>query len=633
MAKRSTESSESEEFNEPDLEFSSEWLPFEFVSSRESPPDAHGYTPSRSRSASTSSSDSGSVTLTHKRVKKRKKGAAAKSNDGDWRKADWSPNVFPFTATPGPQNAAAELDSDLPADFLELFITDELLQLIARQTNLHAQQYFQAHPNILPHSRGHTWKPVTIPELKTFFGLTFVTSYVKKPSLGMYWSVDEIDATPFFSQTMSRNRFQIIWRFLHYNDNSSIDDMDKMYEVRPVLDYLVQKFKDLFQPGQNICIDECMMQWRGKLSFTVYNPHTPVKYGIKSYVLCDSATGYCFNLQPHVGDSRALPDIVFSLLDRLTSSGHTLFMDHFYNSIALCEQLLEAKTNVCGSLRDNRGEPRMIREVKKSALGAGGRVVCNNKKVMVVAWQDKKLVKMVTTCHQDDMKSVDVWKSGHREKVTLMKPACVVAYKASMNGVDHFVKNEAYNPSFHKSLNWSKKYVAYLFQITMFNAYILYRARNKECKTLLEFMRRVAKSWTAKQCVVEEEDQGNKKEQGNIVQEEGHSDKDTRVKVEPPSKEQAPLEDESCLEEGAHRIPRAPYNTDPESRLDGNMARHKLEYLLSSVSSKARPSRRCRVCTRKGLRRDTRMWCKSCCVPLHAGECFNVYHSKKDYTV
>lgn len=128
-----------------------------------------------------------------------------------------------------------------------------------------------------------------------------------------------------------------------------------MYKVRPVLDYIVEKFKEMYQPGQDICIDEGMMLWWGHLSFRVYNLQKPVKYGIKSYILCDSATGYCFNMRPYVGESSSLPEIVFSLLDRLPGHGYTLYMDHFYNSVALCERLLEAQTNACGTLRKNRG--------------------------------------------------------------------------------------------------------------------------------------------------------------------------------------------------------------------------------------------------------------------------------------
>lgn len=448
---------------------------------------------------------------------------------------------------------------------------------------------------------------MSVPELKFFFGLTFLTGYVKKPNLEMYWSVDEVDATPYFRRIMSRNRFQIIWKFLHYNDNASQDVADKMYKVRPVLNYIVEKCKELYQPGQNICIDEGMMQWRGHLSFRAYNPQKPVKYGIKSYILCDSATGYCFNLRPYVGGGSTLPEVVFSLLDRLPGHGYTLYMDNFYNSVGLCERLLGAQTNVCGTLRTNRGEPQIIREVKNNNLGAGEKVVRHNNKVMVVAWQDKRLVKMLTTCHQDRMQKVEVWQKGQKDKVSQMKPECVVAYNASMNGVDKLDQNIAYYPFIRRSVNWANKFVAYLFQVCMFNSYVIYRTRNPgKCKTLLDFVRRVVKSWTSKPLVVkrEEEDVGEQVE-------EGEEDRD--------------------VEEG-RRTERAPYNRDPDSRLDGDIGRHKLVPLMPT-SRKARPARRCRVCARRGQRSETKMWCQSCCVPLHAGECYTIYHTKKKIAV
>ncbi|XP_041960142.1 piggyBac transposable element-derived protein 4-like isoform X2 [Alosa sapidissima] len=547
----SADSSDSDnEFSEPDPDSSDEWLP--------------------SGSAEYSRASSPYVAPeTHE-------GGRASSGD-DWHQAGWQPNNFPFTATPGPRKAAAELDSDLPADFLELFLTDELLRHIVDQTNLYASQYFEARrPGNLPYSRVNAWKPVSVPELKTFFGLSFLTGYIKKPSLELYWSVDEVDATPHFSKTMSRNRFQIIWSFLHYNNNALQDETDKMYKVRPVLDYIVEKFKEMYQSGQNICIDEGMMQWRGRLSFKVYNPQK-VKYGIKSYILCDSATGYCFNMRPYIGEDSTVSEIVFSLLDRLPGHGYTLFMDHFYNSVALCERLLGAQTNVCGTLRKDRGEPQLIGELTKTDLRMREKVVRHNERVMVVAWQDKRLVKMVTTCHQDRMQKVNVWQRGR--KVSQYKPECIVAYNSSMNGVDKLDQNIAYYPFVRRSLNWANKFVAYLFQLCMFNAYVLYQARNPgECKTLLEFIRRVVKS-----------------------------------------------------EEG-RRTPRAPYNTDPDSRLDGELSRHKLERLMPT-SKKGRPSRRCRVCARKGRRSETKMCCKSCGVPLHAGECFTAYHTKLNYSV
>lgn len=104
----------------------------------------------------------------------------------------------------------------------------------------------------------------------------------------------------------------------------------------------------------------------------------------------------------------------------------------------------------------------------------------------------------------------------------------------------------------------------------MFNAHVLNRARNPGgCKTLLEFMRRVVKTWTIKRHMGEEE---NKEEVSGVGADGG-----------------------AVLEDG-RRTPRAPYKSDPESRLDGQMGKHRLERLIST--GKCRPARRCRVCTR-----------------------------------
>ena len=45
---------------------------------------------------------------------------------------------------------------------------------------------------------------------------------VKKPSLCLYWSTDEIFKTPFFSAVMSRDRYFQIMRYLHFVDNQEL---------------------------------------------------------------------------------------------------------------------------------------------------------------------------------------------------------------------------------------------------------------------------------------------------------------------------------------------------------------------------------------------------------------------------
>jgi len=49
-------------------------------------------------------------------------------------------------------------------------------------------------------------------------------------------------------------------------------------------------------------------------------------------------------------------------------------------------------------------------------LRIGETVMRHIENVMVLAWRDKQTVKMVTTCHENNMEEVEVWQRGHKEK-------------------------------------------------------------------------------------------------------------------------------------------------------------------------------------------------------------------------
>ena len=68
----------------------------------------------------------------------------------------------------------------------------------------------------------------------------------------MYWSTDKLLATYIFNQTMSRNRFQVIYSNFHFNDSETDPRTDRLYKIRLVLDYLLFKFRDLFEPDKTI---------------------------------------------------------------------------------------------------------------------------------------------------------------------------------------------------------------------------------------------------------------------------------------------------------------------------------------------------------------------------------------------
>ena len=119
---------------------------------------------------------------------------------------------------------------------------------------------------ILPrYSRARNWEDVTNDEMRQFIALQVLTCIVKKPEISQCWSTDPFLSTPIFNKVMLRNQFQNITEFLHFNDNSKYDihvpTRDRLYKVRPLVEYLVGGIKAAYKPDKNLSIDEELLDW------------------------------------------------------------------------------------------------------------------------------------------------------------------------------------------------------------------------------------------------------------------------------------------------------------------------------------------------------------------------------------
>jgi hypothetical protein len=63
---------------------------------------------------------------------------------------------------------------------------------------------------------------------------------------------------------MSRNRLEKTWNFWHYSDSSTLlDEADRLYKIRPLLDYLVETFRKHCKPPQKLLLEEAVSHGQG----------------------------------------------------------------------------------------------------------------------------------------------------------------------------------------------------------------------------------------------------------------------------------------------------------------------------------------------------------------------------------
>jgi len=196
-------------------------------------------------------------------------------------KNDRQPRIPPVIDNSGVQ-FAVENQADVMRYF-DHFIPPEHIEIVVDQTNLYAQQQIAKMPRpVTKHALSEEWKPVTVIEMKKknpWFD--FCNWYSPKTKIGMYWSKRGIFQTPIFPQKMSRNRFQLIQKYLHFNENNAAGtNEERFYKIRIILYTVVNNFRTNYIPDREISLDESMLGWRGRLRFRAHNPGKITKYGL-----------------------------------------------------------------------------------------------------------------------------------------------------------------------------------------------------------------------------------------------------------------------------------------------------------------------------------------------------------------
>lgn len=189
-----------------------------------------------------------------------------------------------------------------PIDFYRLFLNDEVLNIIIRETNRNIEKFIILKTPLQRQNMQTTYQSINSEELLKFFGLLLWMGLVRLPKIRDYWSKNPFFTNRVAPNLFTRDPFLVILRFLHFENEDSKTN-DRLYKIKPLLNALLEAYKKWRFPGENLVIDETMVTFRERLLFRQYIPGKAQKYGIKLFKLCDSKA-YMYGIKDSGKDTR-----------------------------------------------------------------------------------------------------------------------------------------------------------------------------------------------------------------------------------------------------------------------------------------------------------------------------------------
>ncbi|GFY22396.1 piggyBac transposable element-derived protein 4 [Trichonephila clavipes] len=246
------------------------------------------------------------------------------------------------------ENEEDDLDQslNLNPEVEDEVVSEKQIRKITEETNIYATRVLQsATPSSLrKHNPG--WTETSEEEILKFLSLILLMGHVDKDNIKEYWSTDPMLETPFFKKIMPRDRFLNLLRYLHFENNDhapdkTASDYDRLWKLRNVFNSLNNSFQEIYDPTEELAIDEVIVVFKGRIIFKQYILKKRKRFGIKVYKIVDKK-GYTFNMKVYLGADRErlksgikvkpTHATVLELAESIKNKGHKLFMDNFFSS-------------------------------------------------------------------------------------------------------------------------------------------------------------------------------------------------------------------------------------------------------------------------------------------------------------
>lgn len=222
----------------------------------------------------------------------------------------------------------------------------------------------------------------------------------------------------------------------------------------------------------------------------------PIRVRLKTFFLCESSSGYAINWRLYTGEVSngshgATYNTVMSLCESLEGENHILYMDRFYITPQLLNDLKNLSIAVCGTVQVNRLQLTAETQDFISTLDDKEIIWYEiPQDLLLCVWKDHKMVYLLSNFHsikevttervlskkdyKKQSQTQDFESEGPYPKEKIRIPSSVFDYNKGMRGVDVLDQLSSYYGVQLVSKRWYIK-VFFQLEIAMINSYILYK--------------------------------------------------------------------------------------------------------------------------------------------------------------
>ncbi|XP_021194177.3 piggyBac transposable element-derived protein 3 [Helicoverpa armigera] len=384
-----------------------------------------------------------------------------------WRKVDIPVKT---EKTSEPPHFLEHLDT--PVHFFELFFDEDVFELIRSETEKNAIQ------------KGYHNFKVTTEEIKRFIGILLLSGYNSVARYRMYWEQSVDCNFQGVAAAMPRNRFEELLRFFHVADNNNLAPQDKFAKVRPLWNLLNKRWVKYYPGDRNLSIDESMIPYFGKHGTKQHIHGKPIRFGYKNWSIC-TRLGYLIygelyqgastgNTHPELGVGAS---VVLDLISKLPPGTYSFYMDNYFTSLPLLDEIKTLGHDATGTVRANRVEKAPLKEakdMKKMSRGSFDQCTDTLTNITLVRYNDNNIVTVASTeCGVEPLAKVKRYCD--KQKKDVDQPRCIVNYNKYMGGVDRLDQNVGCYRISIRLKRWYWQLLMFPINVCMNNAFQLYK--------------------------------------------------------------------------------------------------------------------------------------------------------------